>query len=131
MRKLALTGLLTASLAFVSLPTLADDYDHRLSFSSRHHHEHRDYRDDHRYRHDDKRYHDRRYLNSRRDYDRHRGWYKKKYHARHHRNYYRCGYHPGARIRHDHRHYYDSRSGEYLAIIGGAILLNEIFRHDR
>ncbi|TNF07755.1 MAG: hypothetical protein EP323_02680 [Gammaproteobacteria bacterium] len=129
MKKLAIIGLLTTSLALVATPSLARDYDRGKQFSSDHHrYEHRDYRNDrHNSYRRDKHYDKRRY-----DDDRHyhRFTYSDRYRhdVKHHYKHYRCGYHPGSRARHNHHHYYDSRTGEYLAIIGGTILLTEILR---
>ncbi|WP_461482805.1 hypothetical protein [Porticoccus sp.] len=127
MKKLALISILTSSLALMATPALARDYDNNRNFSARHHYEQRQ---------DVRHYSTRDY--DRRDYDhrgydrhdyrhdyRHDGRYDKHY-AKPHPKYYRCGYHPGYRGHHDHHHYYDSRTGEYLAIIGGTILITEL-----
>lgn len=116
MKKLAMIGFLAGALSLAATPALARDYDrdHRdrdYRFEARHDRYERDYRD----HHDGRRYD--------------RDWrYEKHYHKHYkpHVSYYRCGYHPGYRGHHDHSHYYDSRTGEYLAIIGGTILLTEL-----
>ncbi len=132
MKKLALIGILTTSLAVLATPALARDYDSNRDFYARHHyeqrHDDRDY-DRRDYNHRDYDRHD--YRHDRRDYDRrdyrHDNRYKK-HSAKHHQKYYRCGYHSGYRGHHDHAHYYDNRTGEYLAIIGGTILITELLR---
>jgi|GEM_PF-645557 len=134
MKKLAIIGLLTTSLALGAAPALARDYDRGKLFSSDHHryehrHEHREHRNDRRNEHRDDYRRDKHYDKRRYD-DRyyHRFSYSDRYRhdVKYHYKHYRCGYHPGSRAHHNHNHYYDSRTGEYLAIIGGTILLTEI-----
>jgi len=118
MHKFPIIGLLATSIIFGMVPALAGDRDHKPNFRAEYRHEYRhndriNYRDDYRYdqRHDQ--YRDRRF------------------HSHDNRHYkYRKHYgHSGRHKKHDH--YRRSASDDYIYIIGGAVLLNEILHHRR
>lgn len=118
MQKLLVLGLLSTSIIFGMAPALAGDRDHKPNFRAEYRHNyHHDYRRIYRdnYRYDQRRdqYHARRF---------HSHDYK--------HNKYRKHYgHPGRQKKHDY--YRRSASDDYIYIIGGAVLLNEILHHRR
>lgn len=117
MYRFAIAGLLATSIVFGMSPALAGDRGHKRDFRAEYRHEHRhsdrnSYRDDYRYyqRHDH--YRDHRFGSHNNGYQ-----YRKHYkHPGNHKN---------------HGHYRKSASDDYLYIIGGAVLLNEILHHSR
>lgn len=114
MQKLPVLCLLTTSIIFGMAPALAGDRDHKPNFRAEYRHDYRrNYRDDYRY-------------------DERRGQYRdQRFHSHYHRhNKYRKHYgHPGRQKKHDY--YRRSASDDYIYIIGGAILINEILHHHR
>ncbi|WP_339642686.1 hypothetical protein [uncultured Porticoccus sp.] len=116
MQKFPIIGLLATSIIFGMAPALAGDRDHKPNFRAEHRHEHpRNDRVSHR---DDYRYYQR--------YDQYRD---RRFYSHDNRHYkYRKHYgHSGRHKKNDH--YRRSISDDYIYIIGGAVLLNEILHH--
>lgn len=118
MQKLLVLGLLSISIILGMAPALAGDRDHKPKFRAEYRHDyHHDYRRSYRddYRYDQK----------------HDQYRSRKFHS-HDNRHYKYKKHYGHYSRHKkHDHYRRSDSDDYIYIIGGAVLLNEILHHRR